>query len=210
MRGFTKIMGLLLLVAIGTVASVSATWQYAEYPSNEQIREVNMQVVSFYWDSAETLPEDSVAGENHIALIQRIVDSDEGLNNPASHLNEVISQRVELDKNTASSVAPTKGGNLKNLFDTDEMRELHFNLEFYPQDGQITEYFLYTFERDILANRENVQISPVYKTQITLQNGVWKAVKSWKGLARTIYYDTKQGGGKDMTINPVTWQETVG
>ena len=209
MKGFTRIIVIGLLAMFATITGVFATWRYAEQPTGSKVQQVGMTVVGFFWENAGTLPEDSDAGENHIALIERIINSEEGLNTPSSHLNDVINQRVDLNKNTASSVAPTKGGNLKRLFNTSEMRELHFNLYFTVHNGQITEYFLYTFERSILGNKQDVQVSPVYKTQITLQDGVWKAVKSWLGSARTIYYDTQQGSGKDMTIAPTTWQETI-
>lgn len=211
MRSPLKITtALLAFLAAVSAVGVSASFFYADADPEAQAQSVVAQVQNFYWDNAGALPEDSSAGENHISLIERIINSNEGLNEPSSHLNDVISQRVDLNKNTASSVAPTKGGNLKSLFNTDEMRELHFLLQFAPTNGVITEYFLYTFERAILGNKQGTLISPVYKTQIILENGIWKAAKSWKGKAETIYYDTQQGSGKDMTINPNTWvEETI-
>ena len=210
MKSFSKIALLLtIFLTLATVTGVMATFDYALYAPPTLYKGFNMQVGVFTWIGLEELPDDSNAGENHIALIERIINSSEGLNTPSSHLNDVINQRIQLSKETASSVAPTKGGNLKSLFNTDEMRELHFLLHFNPdENGNVTEYYLYTFERSILGYQQRIVISPVYKTWVTLrEDGKWKAMRSWEGSAETIFYDTKQGSGKDMTINPLTWVE---
>ncbi len=210
MKSVSKIaLFLTTFLMLGTIVGVSATFDYAIEQPQPENAQLNIQMGVFNWVGAEELPEDSAAGENHIALIERIVNSEEGLNTPSSHLNEVIQQRIDQDKKTASSVAPTQGGNLKDLFNTSEMRELHFLLQFQPTlDGTVTEYYLYTFERAILGNTQYIEVTPVYKTLISLVNEQWKAMRSWTGKAQTIYYDAKQGGGKLMTIAPDTWFET--
>ena len=209
MKLFPKICALIATcLTLVTVAGVSARFTYANGTPTPQEEGAFVHVALFYWEGAGSLPEDSNIGSNHIALIERIINSEEGLNTSNSHLNDVIEQRVDQNKQTASSVAPTQGGNLKNLFNTSEMRELHFLLHFQPNsDGTIDEYYLYTFERSILGSKQYVEVSPVYKTLVSLVDGQWKAMKSWAGKAETIYYDAKQGGGKLITIAPGTWYE---
>ena len=208
MRLLSKILvSLLCVTAVASVAGVSASWHYTngEYKTAEQ--NSSIALTAYHWDGAEELPEDSKIGENHIALVERIIYSNQGLNTASSHLNDVIKSRINNSKDTASSVAPTQGGNLKPLFSTAEMEKLDFLLWFiFDEQKQVVGYELFTFETDILGNKEGVKITPVYRTVIELaQDGNWKATHSEKGSAETIKYDVQQGGGKYLTVNPRTF-----
>ena len=205
------IVSVLCVATLASVAGVRASWKYAggEYKTTENDGEVGLTV--FAWDGAEELPEDSSGGENHIALVERIVYSTYGLNNASSHLNDVIEDRKSEAKDTASSVAPTQGGNLKDLFNTSEMQKLDFLLWFvFDEQGQVISYELFTFETSILGTKEGVRVTPVYRTLVVLdENGKWKPSHSEKGSALTIKYDAKQGGGKNLTVNETTFIKTT-
>ena len=212
MKLFSKIMlGLLCMTTLATVAGVTATWTYAREPALSVVENVPIAMGVSNWDGAEELPEDSSGGENHIALVERIVYSTYGLNNASSHLNDVIEKRKSEAKDTASSVAPTQGGNLKDLFNTSEMQKLDFLLWFvFDEQGQVISYELFTFETSILGTKEGVRVTPVYRTLVVLdENGKWKPSHSEKGSALTIKYDAKQGGGKNLTVDETTFIKTT-
>ena len=212
MKLFSKIMlGVLCMTTLATVAGVTATWTYAREPALSVVENVPIAMGVYNWDGAEELPEDSSGGENHIALVERIVYSTYGLNNASSHLNDVIEKRKSEAKDTASSVAPTQGGNLKDLFNTSEMQKLDFLLWFvFDEQGQVISYELFTFETSILGTKEGVRVTPVYRTLVVLdENGKWKPSHSEKGSALTIKYDAKQGGGKNLTVNETTFIKTT-
>ena len=204
-------LGLLCMTTLATVAGVTATWTYAREPALSVVENVPIAMGVYNWDGAEELPEDSSGGENHIALVERIVYSTYGLNNSSSHLNDVIEKRKSEAKDTASSVAPTQGGNLKDLFNTSEMQKLDFLLWFvFDEQGQVISYELFTFETSILGTKEGVRVTPVYRTLVVLdENGKWKPSHSEKGSALTIKYDAKQGGGKNLTVNETTFIKTT-
>ena len=212
MKLFSKIMlGVLCMTTLATVAGVTATWTYAREPALSVVENVPIAMGVYNWEGAEELPEDSSGGENHIALVERIVYSTYGLNNASSHLNDVIEDRKSEAKDTASSVAPTQGGNLKDLFNTSEMQKLDFLLWFiFDEQGQVISYELFTFETSILGTKEGVRVTPVYRTLVVLdENGKWKPSHSEKGSALTIKYDAKQGGGKNLTVNETTFIKTT-
>lgn len=204
-------LGVLCMTTLATVAGVTATWTYAREPALSVVENVPIAMGVYNWDGAEELPEDSSGGENHIALVERIVYSTYGLNNASSHLNDVIEDRKSEAKDTASSVAPTQGGNLKDLFNTSEMEKLDFLLWFvFDEQGQVISYELFTFETSILGTKEGVRVTPVYRTLVVLdENGKWKPTHSEKGSALTIKYDAKQGGGKNLTVNETTFIKTT-
>ena len=204
-------LGLLCMTTLATVAGVTATWTYAREPALSVVENVPIAMGVYNWDGAEELPEDSSGGENHIALVERIVYSTYGLNNASSHLNDVIEKRKSEAKDTASSVAPTQGGNLKDLFNTSEMQKLDFLLWFvFDEQGQVISYELFTFETSILGTKEGVRVTPVYRTLVVLdENGKWKPSHSEKGSALTIKYDAKQGGGKNLTVDETTFIKTT-
>ena len=109
-----SICGILLVGIIGSF-DVFGVWIYSQAMSVDIALDIKLQVVP--WEGYEQLPDTNV-GENHIALIERIVNSNVGLNNSSSFLNEYIEDRINDDKDNAASVAPTPGGNLKDLFNT--------------------------------------------------------------------------------------------
>ena len=198
------LMGLLLLT---TVSGVYANWKYPlRQPTIEM--QVPIQIIDFFWAGAEDLPEDDSVGENHIALIERLTISEYGMNDPDSFLSQYISDRIQDSKDTVSSVAPTPGGNLKDLFNTSEMRQLSFMIKLnLSNDDQIIGCEIYTFQTSSLSSSVGREVSPVYKTTMKLEDGKWLPERTYEGKSVTMKYDAKQGGGR-ITVNPDEWEET--
>ena len=186
---------------------VYANWQYAIAPIVPVKEEVLLDFNTFFWDGVEVLPDNPLLGESHFYLVENIVETELGINNPNSHLSEVIESRIDNSKDNVSSVAPTTGGNLKPIFSMSEIAYLDFYITIYvDDDNQPYAYDLYTFET-IYGTNAGGNVNPVFKTVIEKVDGVFKAIHSYKGKASTKYYDTKQGGGKSLTVNPDTWDE---
>ncbi len=196
-----------LIVAIFLTSGVYGTWYYTTESADENFIAVRVGINNFFWEGAEELPDNPLIGESHFYLVENILDDNIGFNNPRSYLNQVVESRIEDAKDNVSSVAPTKGGNLKPLFSSSEIEKLDFMIIIYIENGQPYAYDLYTFETIDKGTQENVIVSPVFKTVVEKVDGEFKAIRSYKGSARTMYYDTNQGSGKDCTVNPNTWNE---
>ncbi len=196
----------LMITMVASVAGVFATWSYAEDLPVFKTETLPLTANEFYWEGAENLPEESVVGENHVALIERITKSEYGMNNPSAFLSEYIQDRISQSKDTVSSVAPTPGGNLKDLFNTSEMQKLDFMMHLHLDgNGNIIMCELFTFETADVGNREGKLVSPVYKTVLENKDGQWVPAKTFKGSATSMKYDAKQGGGNRITIDPISW-----
>ena len=196
-----------VLLILSTVAGVYATWQYPTKQPGAEVQN-SIHIVDFFWTGAEELPENDEVGENHIALIERITISEYGMNDPDSFLSEYIADRIDESKDTVSSVAPTPKGNLKDLFNTSEMKKLDFMMQLYLSDnGQIIGCDLYTFLTADLGFSVGRTVSPVYKTVLKLEDGKWLPEITYKGKSVTMKYDAKQGGGR-ITVSPEKWERT--
>lgn len=155
------------------------------------------------------LPPEVPVGENHMALIKRLIESDVGLNNSSSFLNSYIKDRIDDEKDNVASVAPTPGGNLKSLFNTTEIAKLDFMIHIhFDQSGNIETYELFTFETALVGTSAGKVVDPVYKTILINKNGQWVPQATYVGKSVSMRYDAKQGGGKNMTINPTAWEQS--
>ena len=200
-----SICGILLVGIIGSF-DVFGVWIYSQAMSEDIALDIKVQVVP--WEGYEQLPDTNV-GENHIALIERIVNSNVGLNNSSSFLNEYIEDRINDDKDNAASVAPTPGGNLKDLFNTAEIRLLDFMIHIhFDNNGGVSFYEVYTFETALVGSSAGKNVSPIYKTILSYENGRWTPSQTIVGSATTMRYDAKQGGGKNITVDPASFVQS--
>ncbi len=201
------VMIITLCITLLTVSGVFATWYYVSDPTPQGVQ-TNLLLTAneFYWEGAEELPESDKVGENHIALIERITLSDQGLNTPSSSLSKYISDRIDDNKDNTASVAPVPGGNLKNIFNTPEIALLDFMIHHtLDENGEIIACDVYTFESALTEKQQiGKTIYPVYKTTLNYVDGMWKAVLSRVGSAMTMKYDAQQGGTR-ITIDPSSW-----
>ena len=224
---FVKSICSILVVAIIALvcffsSNVQGTWYYAMNEPGSIT--VHLSAGKFAWEGSGDLPGGGgtidpddpdvpvqpPVGENHLALIKRIVESDVGLNNDNSFLSNYIEDRIGEKKDSAASVAPTPGGNLKSIFNTAEIAKLDFMIHIImDSNNNITAYEIYTFETALVGTREGIEADPVYKTILDYYEGRWVPVKTMVGKGYSMRYDAKQGGGKYMTINPHSWVQTV-
>lgn len=221
MKGVRLISTIFVVAIISLVCffsnGVKGFWFYA---MNEPGSIVTLSAGIFAWEGSDQLPGGGgttdpenpdtpvqpPVGENHLALLKRIIDSDLGINNHDSFLSNYIQSRTHENKDNAASVAPTPGGNLKNLFNTTEIAKLDFMIHIYTdQNKNITGYEIYTFETELVGAKVGIEVNPVYKTELAYIENKWVPVKTIIGKGYSMRYDAKQGGGKYMTINPDTW-----
>lgn len=201
MKQFIRsIVVVFVILLIGSIGSVNALWTYfndVETVSNAQ----NFLMEEFYY--VENVPDDEEHEISHNALLQKIVDKEEGLNNPNSLLSRAVRDRFEDDYNTVSSNQKVTGGNLKNVFSTIEGFEYVGFLIVKINDK---EYYVYTYD-----NRNTTSIGRTIETYLThlhLREGVWILSGGFQGTAVTIKYDGQTNGPYKNTINHTTFVRT--
>ena len=97
-RGFTKRISVVLLLAVLVfTGGTYATWYYAGQPSDPADHNLSISIGDFLWEGSGSLPTDDKLGENHVSLIDNIINHPEhGLNANSSYLNEQISDRKKV------------------------------------------------------------------------------------------------------------------
>ena len=65
---------LIITILAVSIGGVFATWQYAELPVTDADKSVNVSLDEFIWEPEEILPTDSEIGENHLSLIELILN----------------------------------------------------------------------------------------------------------------------------------------
>lgn len=201
----------LVLISFATMLSVGgvfATWQYAEESPEEVTLEVGIRVGEFNWAGSGDLPVDGDIGEDHIALINQILNHTEhGLNaGNRSYLNEQIADRQDgglgwSGRDTLGSMAVTQSDELEEIFGL-AASKLTFLL-YFESDSV---YYLFTTnvylgergEVNILGyNRKpgnptvpiGEEIYPIYRTKLVKTDGTWAAVETQLGHATSAWYE---------------------
>ena len=169
---------LFILILLSTTGGVFATWYYAEFPATNVSGYVDVSLLDFEWKPEEILPTESEIGQNHLALIELILNEKNkgyGLNYDSKKvLEEYLTQYGIIFSNQKVS-----GGNLK--FVSDETDQLYYCIT----KTSDTTYYTYTFTYDdLLAYSGTTTPIPVYLT-ILEKTDVWRATKSYLGYAKT-------------------------
>ena len=198
---------LVLIVTVFSFSGVYATWQYAEINPTPANIEVSVKFGEFNWVGSGDLPTDSTIGEDHIALIQNIVDhAEHGLNSSNSYLNEEIASRKKNNvlygsRDTLGSMAVTQSDELEEIFGLDAVN-LDF-LIYFPNDN---EYYIFTTNVSLGERGEinfwgnnskpgnptvpiGQRIYPIYRTKVVKQDGKWVAVETQVGSAVSDWYE---------------------
>lgn len=210
MKGFavrTVSLGLLVLTLLST-GGVYATWKYANIGPNPASTEISLRLSEFNWAGSGDLPTDDAIGENHISLIDQIINHPQhGLNKSGSYLNDEIKDRKKGGigwsggRDTLGSMAVTQSEELNEIFGLSA-----FALDFLIQFKSDTEYYIFTTavelgERgsiNILGNNSKPgkpttpigqSIYPIYRTRVVKTNGVWAAVETQVGYATSAWYE---------------------
>ena len=205
-----KWLALLLCFAmLLSVGGVYATWSYTNSGPMPKDHELSIRLGEFNWAGSGDLPTDDAIGENHLSLIEQIINHPEhGLNKSKSYLNKQIEDRQDGGigwsggRDTLGSMAVTQSEELEDIFGLNA-----FALDFLIQFKSGTEYYIFT-TGVYLGERGEINwlgtgnktpgnpttpigqpISPIYRTRVVKQNGVWTAVETTKGYANSAWYE---------------------
>ena len=178
-RGIMRYTSLLCcLFLLASIGGVFATWYFAEAPAKSVTDTMGITLSEFVWKPVEILPTESEIGENHLALIELILNENEkgyGLNYDSKNVLEGYLNRYGV----VFSNQKTSGGNLK--FVSDETNQLYFCVEKVSD----TIYYAYTFSRNDLSMAIGTYTAiPVYRTVLE-KTDIWRAPRSYFGYAQT-------------------------
>lgn len=220
---------ILCFVAILSVGGVYATWQYSSMGPNPFHLEIPVRLGEFNWSGSGDLPTDDAIGEDHLSLIQQIINHPQhGLNKSGSYLNDQIKDRQDGGlgwsggRDTLGSMAVTQSAELTEIFGLDSN-----NLEFLIQFNSSTEYYIFTTgeylgergEINIWGNNKTPgkptvpiggNIYPIYRTKIVKTNGVWAATETKVGYATSAWYEESRRNATATQIpsfDPDTFKE---
>ena len=195
---FKSIMIILGAIMICSIGGVFALWEYAIGVVDDNVSPYQLHIEEFYY--AENVPDDEEHELSHNALLMKIVDPVEGLNNPNSLLSNAVEKRFNGGYDNVCSSQQVTGGNLKNVFSTIEGFEYVGFLIRYISDE---EYYVYTYDhRDTSKTGATVD---TYLTHLHLREGKWVLSGGYAGTAISCQYDGKTNGPYKNTINPATY-----
>jgi hypothetical protein len=220
---------LIALIMLLSTGGVYATWQYAYMGSNPAGLDITIRLGEFNWAGSGDLPTDDAIGEDHLALIQQIINHPQhGLNTSGSYLNDQIKDRQDGGigwsggRDTLGSMAVTQSEELTEIFGLDSS-----NLDFLIQFKSDTEYYIFTTGEDLgergeiniwgnnkTPGKPNVPIGgniyPIYRTKIVKTNGTWAAVETKVGYATSAWYEESRRNATATQIpsfDPDTFKE---
>ncbi len=226
-KQLTRILAVALCcLTVLSIGGAYATWQYAIGGPNAQDQLVPIRLGEFNWAGSGDLPTDDLAGENHILLIDQIINHPEhGLNTSGSYLNDQIKDRQNggwgWKRDTLGSMAVTQSAELNDIFGLAAS-----NLEFLIQFKSNTEYFIFT-TNVYLGERGEINfwgsnskpgkpatpigqnIYPIYRTRVVKTGGVWAAVETELGYAQSAWYEESRSNANATQIpsfDPDTFQ----
>lgn len=218
----------LLLCTLVFTGGTYAVWFYAAQPADPVGHGLSISVGDFLWEGSGSLPTDTEIGENHVSLIDKIINHPQhGLNASRSYLNEQIKDRKNggtgwrSGRDTLGSMAVTQSKELEEIFGLDASQ-----LDFLIQFVSDTEYYLFTTgvylgERgsqfmgfNTASGKPTVPLGypvyPIYKTVVQKINGVWTAVSTAEGYANSAWYEESRGNANATQIpsfDPDTFTE---
>ena len=230
-KGLSVVMILVTLCLM--ITGVFGSWTYARGDVLQRQALVNITV--FPWVGSDILPDDNEEGNNHIKLIQNLIDGSIvndngsttgiGLNDPDSELNGQLQTRQNWGKSTFGSMDAWTGSQYEALFGLNGESE---NLSFLIYSPSTTVKYIYT--TSVYLGEQGVRsesgftyptgetIYPIYRTKLNgvrtgTQNG--KAVYTWTAESTVLgsatsarYENTVFGSGLVYTPawNPTTFK----
>lgn len=220
---------ILLIFCIMLTGGAYSVWYYSTAPADPQYHQVPIEIGDFLWDGSGDLPTDDIVGENHVSLIDNIINHPEhGLNASNSYLNKQIDNRKDGGigwrdgRDTLGSMAVTQSSELNEIFGL-SASSLHFLIQFVGNN----EYYLFTTgvylgERGAVgifgnntqsgkpATPLGQPIHPIYKTVVQKIDGKWTAVSTVEGYALSDWYDESRSSANATQIpsfDPHTFTE---
>ena len=192
------------LIMIGSVGGVFATWYYADGTVSDVNGNLGVSLSDFVWEPEEILPTESEIGENHLTLIELVLNESSkgyGLNYDQKNVLESYLNRNGI----IFSNQKTSGGNIK--FVSDETEQLYYCVEKISD----TMYYAYTFSYSNLNSAKGTPTEiPVYRTVLE-KTDKWRATRSYFGYAKTKRLNEMVSGTSNVSgtlaysIDPSTW-----
>lgn len=178
-RSIARYMAFLCsLFILASVGGVFATWYYTYETVQNTQEDLSVSLSEFEWKPEQILPTESEIGENHLALIELIMNESDkgyGLNYDSKQVLEGYLDRYGL----VFSNQKVSGGNLK--FVSDETDQLYYCVEKISD----TMYYVYTFSvSDLNAVKGTATAMPAYRTVLE-KTDKWRAPRSYFGYAQT-------------------------
>ena len=192
------------LFVLASVGGVFATWYYTYETAPNAQENLSVSLSDFEWKPEEILPTESEIGENHLALIDLILNENNkgyGLNYDNKHVPEGYLDKYGL----VFSNQKVSGGNLK--FVSDETNQLYYCLEKISD----TMYYAYTFSfSDLNSVKGTATVMPVYRTVLE-KTDIWRAPRSYFGYAQTkllrAFGAENTPGTLEYSIDVSTWAQ---
>jgi len=204
-RSIVRYMAFLCsLFVLASVGGVFATWYYTYETAPNAQENLSVSLSDFEWKPEEILPTESEIGENHLALIELILNESNkgyGLNYDNKHVLEGYLDKYGL----VFSNQKVSGGNLK--FVSDETNQLYYCVEKISD----TMYYAYTFSfSDLNSVKGTATVMPVYRTVLE-KTDKWRAPKSYFGYAQTkllrAFGAENTPGTLEYSIDVSTWAQ---
>ena len=171
----------LMIFMILTICGVKAIWKFYDGLANNASNDYNVLIEEFYY--AENVPDNEESELSHNALLLKIIDKKEGINNPDSLLSEALKKRFNDNYTTVSSNQQVSGGNLRNTFsNVDGFENVGFLIVYVSDDV----YEIYTYD-----NRNTTKTGStisVFVTQTKYGNGEWRLYGGVEGTAEVCKY----------------------
>ncbi len=192
------------LIVLASVGGVFATWYYTYDITPNAQENLKVSLSEFEWKPDEILPTESEIGENHLALIELILNESNkgyGLNYDNKHVLEGYLDKYGL----VFSNQKVTGGNLK--FVSDETNQLYYCVEKISD----TMYYAYTFSfSDLNSVKGTATVMPVYRTVLE-KTDKWRAPRSYFGYAQTkllrAFGAENTPGTLEYSIDVSTWAQ---
>ncbi|MBR2012907.1 MAG: hypothetical protein IJ995_01665 [Clostridia bacterium] len=224
-RILSLVLCFLLVLSIG---GAYGFWHFAISNADPKSTDFSIRLNQFNWAGSGELPNDSLVGENHISLIDNIINHPQhGLNKSSSYLNDQIKDRQSGGlgwsggRDTLGSMAVTQSSELSDIFGLAAS-----NLEFLIQFKSNTEYYIFTTgvelgergEINIWGNNKTPgqptvpigeNIYPIYRTRVLKTGGVWAAISTEEGYAKSAWYEESRRNATATQIpsfDPDTFQ----
>jgi hypothetical protein len=219
------------LVVLLTTGGVYATWMFDGADPVDASHTFTLRVSEFNWSGSGLLPDQDAFGENHLSLIDQIINHPEhGLNTSKSYLNKQIEDRQDGGlgwsggRDTLGSMAVTQSEELNEIFGL-----ASYSLQFLIQFKSSTEYYIFTTDVDLGERGEinfwgnnskpgnptvpiGESIYAIYRTKVIKENGVWTAVETKVGYAQSAWYEESRRNEHATQIpsfDPDTFQEGI-
>ncbi len=215
-----------LIIAILTCGGAFATWKFTDLPASSVSTEWDVLLGTIDWTGSDILPDDGSVGEKHSTLIQMMLNgtvtdnngkvTNIGLNSDNSYISNEIKDRSNAgwfsSSDTLGSMDFWEASDINKYFNT-ATENVSFVL--YFPDGVSDTYYLYTTSVHLETNDApsiaiGNNIYPIYETVLKKNDiGVFEAVKTTLGYAKSAYYDNRITGAllRVPSFDPSTFTE---